>query len=490
MRLFLSGTDKEKAIQVKDYAVNRGTKHGVTPAIIIAVLGQVKQGLEDPNPDWLSTVAPDQKKKVNKVWSSVTAEWQTHSSNRATYDAAELQRVADAKAAREAEAAAKEADKKDSIKLMTLASKESEKEVSKALSNVDATVKSFLGEKLMISSKSGRIVVKKDQVLSKADFAEVLASFDTFDTYTEAVRSEASAREAQVAVLAKKKLGDSWRTLYAERPRALARVAKYTKVYETLDELQKPVFGTVSNMRKAMEVKVDLPTDTPEQATAKNKVAKSTIIDRVIALQTKEKRNATQAEITEIVKKVKSESGVKVDLKFACIYIIPDENGKMFTVGGALKDQRLTAVMAFAITSKMTKIIMKEGVPIEVPIKAPSDKRNEWIDKLIAEMSGETEAEPEPVVAGTNLKKGKKASVTETVKVKKEELKKEESEEEETEEEETEEEEELELEDEEGETEEGETEEGEAEEGEAEEESEEEGESEEEEEEAGEEEEE
>lgn len=406
MRLFVKSANKEEAIQVKDWAVKASTKHGVTPAVATALLGQIKGGAEEPVDEYVAALPPDQKKKANKAFNAIMVDWKVHVENRDTFDKAELKAKADAKEAREAAEVAKIEDKKESLALMTAADNVAGKMIAKASGVVDKTITDFLGDKLMIG-KSGMIVRKKDCVLTKEDYATVLAGFDVFNRYGEAIIGEASAREAQVAVLAKQTLPETWQNLYEERPRALARVKKYMKVYEDLKAMGLPVYGNINSMRKAQEIKVSTDKDTAEEAKAKNLAAKKKVVEQVISLKEKSGKDPTQAEIVEIVNKVKREAGVKKILRPQCIFIILDDDNNPFPVGGAMDDKRLLSVSQISVTNKMTVLVLVDGVLVEKLVGPPSDAQNAYIDKLIAQTHDE---EPTPVVNGKEAKK----SVTET----------------------------------------------------------------------------
>lgn len=430
MKLYILGADPAKTVPLSDYSVKVGSKYKVDPSVVKAIFGSIKAGATELNREDLGEVPKDQVSKLGKVFDKVSEDYATHVANKTEAEESAQKAKDAAKAEKEAAKKAKEERIQKSIVLMDKSVTAVAKTLSGIRDSVDKTISGFLGDKFTADKKTGLIKVKKGETVSQDDFLKGFAGFANLAAMQDEFAEAAAEREAQLALQAKTAFPDTWEEWFSARPRDLSRIKKGVALYETLTKIEVAPFGTMANMRKALELKVEKGNE------AKNLEAKKEVANNVIAFQKKEDRPATQAEITEIKKKVIAKhKGEEHHSKPKQIYVIQDPtDGAIYIVSGPANDPKLLAVSAFSINDRMEKVTLdEEGDPKVTAIKPPTSKHEAIIARLLENLEGEEDEEEEE--EKPKAKKGKKEK-EEKPKKKKAPVKEEEEEEEEEEDEE------------------------------------------------------
>ena len=386
MRLFIDGASDPT--NFGDYSIKQAAANKLDLQIVKKLFIQVKGGVDSLDRDSLGEVPKDMIKKVQKTFDSIKVDWAKHVKNNEQFEANKQKAKDDAKAEKEAEKVALEKRKQSAIVLMDTSIKSTAKTLVAIKESVDATIEKFISPKIIVSKKTGLLVIKKDAVLSEKDFADSFAGFANLNAMQGEFAEKAAEREAQLAMNAAKAFPDTWELWFENRPNDLARIKKGIKVYNTLEQIERPPFNTMANMRKALELKVE------NNNEPKNLEAKTELVDTIIAFQEKEDRQALQKEISEMRDAVRAKyKGEETYKKPQQVYLIQNpKDGTGMVVAGPKDDQGLLAVqyISFGQDLRMHKLVNGEVVVTDV--KEPTTKQLKIIQELIDDLETEDES--------------------------------------------------------------------------------------------------
>lgn len=388
MSIFLDGPDKEKAVKLSDYAVAVSKKFkGTDTDVIKKLFATARAGESFDGSNLGDDVPASVVATYNKAWKQIQADYDTHKENREQYEKDQEAAKAKAKTDREAEAAAIVARKAKAAEAFDKNITALAKPIDSIRQKLDSQIAAFVPEELFfVSKKTGLLTIRKDVTVTEEVFSKAFAGFAKLNETTSEINEAAAEREAQLACQAKKAFPATWQDYFGARPGDLARIKKGMKVYETLIAIQRPVFGTMANMRKALEVNVS-------DDDKVNLEAKTKIVDQVVELQEEKKRPATQAEITELKNKVKIEYGKDQYIKPKAIFFITRVDGSGMIVAGEPDDKQLQAAMTFGFDVKSGMLIKrdKQGDVIAVKLAPPTPKQAKDIEAVIAEREDQSD---------------------------------------------------------------------------------------------------
>ena len=389
LSFFLKSENKGEAIKITEYAETLQTKYKISNGKAVKTLIALAQDPEaEYDPESLGEVSKEDLKGLGKLFVQAQADWKVHRKNRKAHDTALEEAKAEAKAEKEAEEAAKAKHKEESLALFNSAEKKASKGIALVKGGVEEAVSKFLPAS--VSRKNGMLVIKKGATLSEEDIAGTFASFSTLNQMFDSTKESSAEQEAQFALIAEQAFPDNWQDFLGGRAKDLTRIKKGMAIYKTLKAIEAEPFGTMANMRKALEGRVS---DDKE----KNLEYKKAVVDAVVAFQEEKGHPASQDEITEIKNKIKAEYGSNAYQKPRRLYVFPNEDGTdLFIVAGPAIDENMEKACYFSIGTDM-RVSKKdtEGTVIIHEIKGPSKKQAALIERLIAEANKEEEEEEE-----------------------------------------------------------------------------------------------
>lgn len=404
--LYLEGPDKESAVKISDYIASCQKQYKISnQALVRGIIASAKTQ-DDLDVESLGEVSRDDLKSLTKLFSKAKADWKVSKENRAEKERLDEEAKEKARELKDAEKKATEERKSHAVSLMSKELNTASKALAAVKSSIDNTVSSFLPEGIIFSEKTGLLTVKKGTTLKEKDIASTFAKFAGLNELADEAKQGAAEREAQFAIIAKKALPDTWEELFGNREKDLQRIKKGMAVYEWLKDNDIKPFGSMANMRKAIEGKVANGTD--EETVALNNKFKKEVVDAVVELQEKEERPATQSEITEIKDRVKNNYGKDQYIKPKQIYFLPNHDGTVEIVAGDPHDKRLQSVAIYSINLQDGRLYKadEDGDIIGIQIKTPTTKQ----EKLIQELLADLDEDEEDTVPGRKDATGKKAA--------------------------------------------------------------------------------
>ncbi len=281
MRLFIDGATKDKVTTFGDYAIKQAAANKLDVGIVKKLFIQAKGGAESIDREALGDVPKDMVKKIANTFAACKADLAKHTSNKEKFEAAEQAAKDAAKTEKDNAKIALDNKKKESIALMDTSIKGTAKTLVAIKESVDKTIDKFISPKIIVSKKTGLLVIKKGETLSEKDLTDSFAGFANLNAMQGEFAEKAAEREAQLAMNAQKAFPDTWELWFEDRPSDLARIKKGVKIYTLLEQAERAPFNTMANMRKATEFKIENKND------ALNLKAKTEVIDAVVAFQEK-----------------------------------------------------------------------------------------------------------------------------------------------------------------------------------------------------------
>lgn len=357
-----------------------------------------------------------QKVGVDAVMTQAKREFARHERNKITWDASEVQRLADEKAAK---LKAEEDHKQQLLKNkedmdLVLESNEAIVQqnsfIQKAVSTLDV-----LSDKIHFDEK-GDLVVAEDAKMG--DFQVAFAHLISTSNAGAELNDRSAKAQAAVGYAAKQKLGDTYQELFAGRPEVLVQVKRGIRLFETvktLGRVAEAVFKAIpistSNALLEMKVTTAAEEGSKEKADAKNLAAKKEVM-KLAAAHLNETGKMTQKEALNIVSNYKKGIGIESKERFKFFHLIADANKDLHLFGmlGPKPDELAVKHSMLTIDYNGNRVTwVKPGEVDSEPISGPTDEILKLI-KLKHDLDSTPAEQGEPEVTQEAPKKEGKAA--------------------------------------------------------------------------------
>lgn len=411
-KLYVDGV--ESSVTFGEYKTTKAKETGLSEGVIMKIAMAAKAGADYDNSEFEGTKA--QKKALTAAITEIKADFKAHAKNKVIVDKNAADAIIAKKAEREAEAVAKEEDKKESAALLDagLSDKALVKATSQLTESAETSMKKVLGEKFAIG-EDGSVSVAEGEKLTKADFANTFATLVSVAHTSDTIADRSAKYEAQVASLAKETLGATWVNLFSAAPADLSRIQKGVKAFETCKVIGKKAVRLfnklpLSTTRALLELKVTTKEDQggdQEAADKKNLEAKTEVINLAVAkLKELEEdgKTLTQTDAKNLKADYKNSLGLKgkVKMGFFYIFLIGDA---MHVCGSEKRDENLLAAATLCIDSNGNKNTLTKDSVVLDPLSPPSEEILAKVAKIKAAMDAVAEAvKPAPKAAAAKGK--------------------------------------------------------------------------------------
>lgn len=363
-----------------DFYATKASELGIAAddvkGMFLAIAGGATDFEENPE---LSTA---QNKKLNKAFSQLTKDWESHQDaaaeakeKREAEKAAKAEERAKAKAEKE-KLRAELKERKEKMSLALTTAKEETTAVAKPLAaTVDKSVGLALGSKFKL--KDGKIVASKQA--TEEDWAAAFGAMENLIATSSDLRDRFCVREAQLAIAAEAKYGAEWANFFSDKPSDIARIKKYVKVVrEVPEEFLEAI--PMNNIRALTEARYS-------EDKEKNEQIKGSVLKKALS-EFKKKGKFTQARAKELANESKETKKAKEKIRFVYVlYFEVKGQGKIVTIGTA-GFEPLYAKAAMVIIDLAKKQIVNVDQTLSA-IEPPSDKIIGMIKKVVSNKDAE-----------------------------------------------------------------------------------------------------